>query len=159
MSQQNVEIVRQTTKALQGIDVAPFIRATLRGDTDAISPEMAAAVAAYLDSLDPDFEIDTSGLDLPGFGVLYGLEGLRELWSSWIEEWEHYSWSNSNYVAVGQHVVYDVQVHATGRSSGVEVILNHCQAYTFRNGKVVRWSLFKDRASACRALEAVGLSE
>jgi hypothetical protein len=31
---------------------------------------------------------------MPGFGVLRGLKGMSQLWRSWIEEWEHYSWSS-----------------------------------------------------------------
>jgi ketosteroid isomerase-like protein len=159
MSQENVEIARRANEALQGIDLVPLVRATLVGDRSAISSELVEAQAALLSRYDPNIEIDTSGLDMPGFGVLHGLEGLRELWSRWIEGWEHYSFSPSNYADIGEHVVYDVEIHATGRSSGVDVIWNHCQALTFRDGKIIRWSLFKDRASACEALEAVGLSE
>jgi ketosteroid isomerase-like protein len=159
MSQENVEIARRAYEGLQGVDVVPVIRATLAGDTSSISPELVDAQAVLLDRYDPNVEIDTSGLDMPGFGVFRGLEGLRELWSAWIEEWEHYSWTCSNYGEVGGHVVYDVEIRATGRTSGADVIWNHCHALTFRDGKIIRWSFFKDRTSACQALEAVGLSE
>jgi ketosteroid isomerase-like protein len=159
MSQENVEIARHANAALQGIDLVPLVRATLVGDRSAISSELVEAQAALLSRYDPNVEIDTSGLDMPGFGVLHGLEGLRDLWSRWIEGWEHYSFTHSNYADVGEHVVYDVEIHATGRSSGVDVIWNHCQALTFRDGKIIRWSFFKDRTSACKALEAASLSE
>ena len=52
--------------------------------------------------------------------------------------------------------IADVEVQATGASSGAEVIWNQCQVWTFRDGKVIRWSLFKERAEA---LKAVGLEE
>jgi ketosteroid isomerase-like protein len=159
MSQENVEVARRANAALQGIDLAPLVRATLVGDTSAISPELVAAQAALVSRYDPSVEIDTSGLDMPGFGVLHGLEGLRDLWRRWIEGWEHYSFTHSNYADMGEHVVYDVEIHATGKSSGADVIWSHCQTLTFRDGKIVRWSLFRDRASACRSLEAAGLSE
>ena len=66
--------------------MGPGVRATLAGDTKTISQELVDAQAALLDQYDPNVEIDTSGLDMPGFGVFRGLEGLRELRSSWIEE-------------------------------------------------------------------------
>ena len=159
MSQENVEIARGANTALQGIDLAPLVRATLAGDTSAISPELVEAQAALVRRYDPNVEIVTSGLDMPGFGVLHGLEGLRDLWRRWIEEWEHYSFTNSKYVDIGETVLYDVEIRAIGKSSGVDVIWQHSQALTFRDGKIIRWSLFKDRTCACRALEAVGLSE
>jgi ketosteroid isomerase-like protein len=159
MSQENVEIARHANTALQGIDLVPLVRATLAGDRSLISSELVEAQAALLSRYDPNVEIDTSGLDMPGFGVLHGLEGLRDLWSRWIEGWEHYSFTHSNYADFGEHVVYDVEIHATGRSSGVDVNWSHCQVLTFRDGKILRWSLFKDRTSACEALQAAGLSE
>jgi ketosteroid isomerase-like protein len=156
MPRENVEIMRQTGAPLQGVDVAPFIRALLEGNAKAIPPDVADSFAAALDIYDPDFEIDTSGVDMPGFGVLHGLEGMRQLWLRWIEEWERYSWTNSNWTEVGDHVMADVRIRATGKTSGVDVVWDHCQVWTFREGKVVRWLLANDRKEA---LEAVGLSE
>jgi ketosteroid isomerase-like protein len=155
MSQENVEIVRVAGLPLQGVDMAPFIRASLEGDTGAIPSEVAAGIAAWVDMLDRDLEIDTSRVDMPGFDVLRGPEANRELWRRWIEEWERYSWTHSNWTDVGDHVMADVRIRATGKSSGVDVVWDHCQMWTIRDGKVVRWLFAKDRASA---LEAVGLS-
>ena len=92
MSQENVEIVRRANEALQGVDVAPSIRAALAGNRDAVPPEVAAAFLAWMNLFDPDVEIDTSRVDMPGFGVFRGFDGLVELFGRWIEEWEHYSW-------------------------------------------------------------------
>jgi hypothetical protein len=97
MSQENVETMRQTGASLQGVDVAPFIRALLDGNTEAIPPEVADGFAALLAIYDPDFEIDTSRVDMPGFGVLHGLEGMRQLWLRRIEEWERYCWTQRNW--------------------------------------------------------------
>jgi ketosteroid isomerase-like protein len=153
MSQENVEIVRRTNEALQGVDVAPSIRAALAGNLDAIPPQVAAGLAAWAELFDPDVEIDTSGVDMPGFGVFRGLDGIRELFGRWIEEWEHYSWIHSNLSDAGEHVILDSEIHATGTSSGVEVVWTHSQTYTFRADKVIRWRVFNDRASALAAIE------
>jgi ketosteroid isomerase-like protein len=149
----NREALKRVFAGTQGVDVGPSIRAALAGDTSAIRPQQAAAFAAWLDLLDPDIEIDTAGVDMPGFGVLRGLKGHRELWSRWVEEWEHYSWIQSNWSEVGDHVIADAEIHATGRSSGADVVWTHCQLWTFRDGKVICWSLFTDRASALATIE------
>ena len=133
---------------LQGVNVAPFIRAALEENAEAIPPDVADAFAAALDIYDADFEIDTSRVDMPGFGVLRGFEGMRHLWLSWIEEWERYSWTHSNWTDVGDHVMADVRIRATGKSSGVDVIWDHSQMWTFRDGKVVRWLLANELSAA-----------
>jgi ketosteroid isomerase-like protein len=148
-----VELVRRTNEPLQGVDVAPSIRAALAGNTDAIPPQVAAGFAAWLNLFDSDVEIDTSRVDMPGFGVFHGLGGISQLFGRWIEEWEHYSWIHSNLSDAGEHVILDSEIHATGTSSGVEVVWTHSQTYTFRAGKVIRWCVFHDRASALAATE------
>ena len=149
----NLDAVQRTVANSQGVDVAPAIRAALAGDTSAISPQMAADLAAWLDMLDPDMEIDLSGADMPDLGVARGLNAYRELWSRWVEDWEHYRWTHSNWSEAGEHVIFDAEVQATGRGSGVEVVWETTQVFTFRDGKVIRWSLFSDRASALAAIE------
>jgi hypothetical protein len=162
MSQENVEesnceVLRRNFAITQGIDVAPIIRSMLRGNAGGTyPPQLAGAFAAYLGLHHPDTEIDTSGVDMPGFGILHGLDGYRELWSRWGEDWEHYSYTHSNWAEVGEHVMADAEIQATGRSSGAKVIWKQCQVWTFRDREVLRWSLFKDRAEA---LEALGLEE
>ena len=153
MSQENVETVRRTNEPLQGVDVAPAIRAALAGNMAAIPPEVAAAFAAWLNLFDPDVEIDTSRVEMPGFGVFHGFDGIRDLFGRWIEEWDHYSWTHNNFSDAGDHIILDAKIHATGTSSGVEVVWNLSQTFTFREGKVIRWCVFKDRASAMAATE------
>ena len=119
----------------------------------AIPPDLAAGVGPWMNLFHPDVEIDTSRVDMPGFGVFRGFGGLVKLFGLWIEEWDHYSWTHSNLSDAGDHVILDAEIHATGTSSGVEVVWNLSQTSTFRDGKVVRWCVFKDRASALAATE------
>jgi len=153
MSQENLEMLRRANEPLQGVDVAPAIRAGLAGDADAVPPDLAAALAAWMTLFHPDVEIDTSRVDMPGFGVFRGFEGILKLFGLWIEEWDHYSWTHSNFSDAGDHVILDAEIHATGTSSGVEVVWNLSQTFTFREGKVIRWCVFRDRASALAATE------
>jgi ketosteroid isomerase-like protein len=156
VSAENLELLRRANEALQGVDVAPAIRAALEGDRDALQPEVAEAFLAWMNLFDPDVEIDTSRVNMPGFGVFHGFDGLVKLFGRWIEEWEHYSWTHRNLIDAGEHVVLDAELRATGASSGVEVVWNLSQTYTFRDGKVIRWCIFTDHSEA---LAAAGLSE
>ena len=122
MSEENVELVRRTNDPLQGVDVAPSIRAALAGNTTP-SRLQVRGFAAWLNLFDADIEIDTSRVDMPGFGVFRGLDGLRQLFGRWIEEWEHYSWIHSNFSDAGEHVILDSRSMRLGgaaesRSSG-----------------------------------------
>jgi ketosteroid isomerase-like protein len=69
-----------------------------------------------------------------------------------MEEWEHYSWTLTNWSEVGDHVIVDTELRATGRTSGVDVHWPHCHVYTFRDGKVIRHALYPDRPSALTAV-------
>jgi len=53
-------------------------------------------------------------------------------------------------------VVVEVHERGEGKGSGVPFEQTHTQVWTLRDGKLVRWRLFTDRAEA---LEAVGLRE
>ena len=152
---ENFAAIRRMNAPLEGVEVMPAIRASLAGDTAAIPPSIAEGFAAWRDLFDPDAEIDTSGAHMLEFGVLRGREGLRELWTRWGEDWESYRWTHSDYAEIDEHVVADVRIEAIGRTSGVAVAWHHAQVWTFRDGKIVRWSLFNDRAEALAALEAI----
>jgi ketosteroid isomerase-like protein len=149
----NLESAQRIFADSQGVDVGPSLRDVLTGHTNAVPPELAAGLAAYLDLLDPEVEIDMTAADVPDIGVLRGRQGMREVWGRWMEEWDHYSWIVSNWGEVGDHVVFDAEIHATGRSSGAEVMMKQCQVWTFRRGKVIRYRVFKDRAAALAVIE------
>ena len=150
----NLELLQRVSRPTHGVDVAPPIRAALAGDTSAIAPELAAGIRAWVDLFDPEVEIDTTGVDMPGFGLLRGIEGLNQMWRRWLEEWQRYSWTYSNWSDAGEQVIVDVTISATGRGSGIEVTWSHCQVFTFQGGKVIRWTLFSDRAYALTAVES-----
>ena len=81
---------------------------------------------------------------------------MRELWTRWIEGWEHYRSTQCNWSEAGEHVIADVEVQATGAQQRSRGDLEPMPGVDIRDGKVIRWSLFKERAEA---LKAVGLEE
>jgi ketosteroid isomerase-like protein len=154
MGGSNLETLQRLFSGTGGVDAGPLFRgAFVTGDTSAATPEQTAWLAAYLDLYAPDAEVDLSGMEMPDFGVGHGVEGLRELWSRWMENWEHYHAALSNWGEVGDHVIVDAEIRATGRSSGVEVIWHQCQVFTFRGGKVIRHRICPDRAAALAGIE------
>jgi ketosteroid isomerase-like protein len=148
-----VELSERTFAATQGVDVAPAIRGVLEGGLSATPPQLPAGLAELVEMLDPEVEIDPRGAGVPGFGVLHGLQGMLEFWTRWMEEWEHFSWSHTNLESAGDHVVGDVTLRATGKASGADVVWHACQAWRFRDGKVIRWVMYADRASALVDIE------
>jgi ketosteroid isomerase-like protein len=147
----NLDALRSLFADTQGVDVADDIRASVRGD--AVSPEMTAVLAGLWELIDPDVMIDVRGAEMIGLGVFRGRAGVREFWAHWGEEWEHYSWSHSEWMEAGDRVFARVDVRATGRASGAEAQWHHFQVWEFRDGKIVNWWLFSDRDAAVEVLE------
>lgn len=155
MGESNLETLRKAALPTQGIDFAAFMRAYSAADQNNATPEQTETLARMLDLFDPDVEIDASAMDLPGFGVYRGPEAMVEFWLHWLEEWEDYSWTFTGWSEQGDHVIVETQSRGTGRSSGALVVWDHCTIYTFRDGKVIRWTLFRDRASAMAAIDSL----
>ena len=76
----------------------------------------------------------------------------REYWGTWAD----YAAEPQGFVDAGDHVVVEVQERGKGKGSGVPFQGTHTQVWTLRDGRLVGWLLFSDRAEA---LEAVGLEE
>ncbi len=80
------------------------------------------------------------------------IEAVRHYWGTWDE----YAIDPIEFIDVGQSVVITVRERGRGKTSGVPVERQQTQVWTFRNGRIVRWELFGERADA---LEAAGLPE
>ena len=152
MEGSNLAILQRLFAGTEGVDVVPGLRAALRGETHGRATAAAARFAAWLEVFDSDVQIDVSAVEIPDIGVLGGPEGWRTLWNRWLEDWEHYAWSLRNWSEVGEQVIVDVEVRATGKASGATTIWTQCHVWTFRDGKVIRFRAFKNRASALAAI-------
>ena len=136
MSQENVEIVRRMSIAFRNGDWA-----------------------AAAEPLHPDVEMDTTRFPLDGLDRVYrGLEEVATFWGEWLEAWGEQNFEDPELIDAGDQVVTWTTGHQIrGKGSGVEVgIPPYAWVTTLRDGKVVRATLFMDRADA---LEAAGLSE
>jgi ketosteroid isomerase-like protein len=138
MSRENVAIVRRVYA------------------TAGIRPLDRAAVAAFLDVLDPNVEL-LPGIARSTTGASYrGHAGFEQWIEDMREAWEDFRLEPVELIDAGDRVVVDVLSRARGRTSGVEVERKTTQVWTFRQDRVVRFETFTERA---QALEAAGLSE
>ena len=134
MSQENVELVRESCKAW------------VRGDFD-----------ATFERFHPEIEWDTTRFeDWVESKVYRGKDEVRRFLDEWLAVWDSYEAGVEKVVEAGDAVVVFWWQRMTGRQSGVPVELNSGQVWTLRGGKVLRTENYTDRDEA---LEAAGLEE
>src|SRR5215211_1192760 len=78
------------------------------------------------------------------------IEGSRHYWGTWDE----YRLDAEELIDAGASVVLVVHEQGRGKGSGVPVEHDFAQVWTVHRGKVIRWELFPDKATA---LQAAGL--
>ena len=133
MSQENVEIVRQSLEAYA------------RGD-----------VEEMLSYVDPEGELHSAIIGGAEANVFQGHDGFRSWFAESMETFEELNTELTEYRDLGNRIVAFGRIHARGRGSGLEIDSPTGWVFTVRSGKVVRAEGFLSRAEA---LEAVGLSE
>ena len=132
MSQENVELVRQTHAAWN------------QGDMDAM-----------LAVLHPDFEFVTSGA-FPGLDPVYaGHDGFKRFWRDFRGAWQSLHLAIHELRECDERVIALVTFKARGRD-GLEVTRQTGSVWAFRDGLTVRIENFEAWAEA---LEAAGLRE
>jgi ketosteroid isomerase-like protein len=132
VSPENAKIVRRAIEAFN------------RRDFDAALRDVA-----------PDATIDFSrsrGLDA---GVYVGHEAIRRLWTSLSEPFALHTMVPDEFISSGEHVVVPITSHMTGRG-GIELEATTATVVTIRAGRMVRWTMYQDKAEA---LKAVGLED
>ena len=132
MSQTNVEIVRRLYGAI-----------TARRDVP-------------LELFHPDYEMDMRDI-LWDIGIRRGVEAAREGFLPYAQTFEGFRIELKEVLhADEEHVVTEIRDGGRMKGSDAEVWNRYFNAWTFRDGKVVRFSSHTDRA---RALEAAGIAE
>jgi ketosteroid isomerase-like protein len=134
MSQENVEVVRDSLKALDD------------GGVDAIAefwhPEISwRAIEGALDDV----------------GEMEGIEAARLYVQDWLDTFDDFSVVPEELLNIDDDRVIAIQ-RASGRAklSGIDTQLRYAVVYTLRGGRIVRCREYADRKEA---LEAVGLAE
>ena len=116
------------------------------------------SVEAFWALLDEDVVWDlralpTRALDLDAVyvGRQAVVKASRHYWGTW----DDYHLDAEELIDAGPSVVVLVHERGRGRGSGAPFDQRFAQVWTFSRGRVIRWELFPDTASA---LEAVGMS-
>jgi ketosteroid isomerase-like protein len=132
MSQQNVEIAHKGYLAMNSRDTEAFIAL-----------------------LDPDVEFDGSRRTFDA-AVYRGHEGFRKIVSLQEEQWATMRVEPQDSIVAADAVVVPVRLVGVGRQSGAETTASAAHVWRFRDGKVIRLTIFQTLGEA---LEAVGLSQ
>ena len=133
MSQENVEIVRQSIDAFS------------RGDLEGIVGDLA-----------PEFEFQPSGRFMDTQQVYRGREGFVEFWGRFRSAWEDITVMIERIEDLGDRVLTLGTFHGRGGGSGVEVRAEAAWLHTVKDGLIIHLRSF---ATWKEALEAAGLSQ
>ena len=134
MSQENVDIVKRGSAALNS------------GDVDA-ALEAFAADATLRDL--------ASGPDQPT--VVEGIESIRQVWALWLEAFDELRADIRDFIEAGDAVICAVHWYGRGKMSGMNIDVDQFDVYEIADGAVVRATLgYKSRTEA---LDAAGLRE
>ena len=104
----------------------------------------------FYDVLDPEVEWDTTR-QVPDGEVSCGVAGVRQFFHRWEGPLAGYEFELEEAIDMGDEVFTVLRQRAKGKGSGVPVEGRIAQIWTFREGKVVRYRGFQDKAEALRA--------
>ena len=134
MSEENVQIARRAWEAFQ------------RGDMD-----------AFVSFWDPEIVYDLQHFHNWPESSYHGVDGIRRFLTEWLEMWGEYEVDVEEVLAAPDGRVVSLFTHrAKGGQSGLPIVLPMAHIVTLRNGKVIRFDVYDDRAEA---LAAAGLRE
>ena len=107
--------------------------------------------------VDPEIVFIRIGIDLPGVaGEWHGLDGMREATVEYLNVWEDYRFEVERMIDLGDRVLVLENHNARGKLSGALISQDVGTLLTLRDGLIVRWEYYWERADA---LEAAGVSE
>jgi ketosteroid isomerase-like protein len=126
VSQQNVELVKQSIEALNRRDIDAFMALNT-----------------------PDFELLPA---MSGFaGVSFqGREGVERYFAELAAVWEEFRVLGEDFRDLGDRVLVLMRIEGRGRGSGVTVVGRQAFISDFRDGKTARVRSYLDRADALR---------
>jgi ketosteroid isomerase-like protein len=106
------------------------------------------------DIFDPDVESASFGVWPEGDTTVRGREELSSLMEGWIRTWRRpLTITAEEFIQSGDRILALIRWKGTGRGSGVEVEAEGAHLWTFRDGKAVRFDVYRDRDEARAALE------
>lgn len=146
-----IDVVRAITTAFAELDFASFRDALAEADRlEDLAASGQALGELMPEVIDPEVHIhlhDIHAAHMVGHDF-DGWDGWLRFWRAWLEPWNSYSVGFSRWEELGDTVMYRLAIEARGRGSGVEVRDRIIQAWTLRDGKVVRLAMYASSQSA-----------
>ena len=105
--------------------------------------------------IDPEVEIGTGGFT--GAAAMpsgKGRDVFFRYWRAWVEPWSDLDFVNPRYEQIGDSVISERTVTATGDLSGASVELDLAQLFVVRGGRIVAYQAYESRERALAAIEA-----
>jgi ketosteroid isomerase-like protein len=102
----------------------------------------------------PDIEFARFGDEAPDFtGEWRGIEGLRRATAEYLNVWEEYRFEVERMVDLGDRILVLETQTARGKRSGATISQEVGAILTLRDGKIVRWEYYWNRADALEAAD------
>ena len=107
---------------------------------------------AVLDCVHDDLEFDWSASGSTWKGVYNGHEGLMRLWAEQVDAWEEFTIELADVIERPDgRLVTTNDIHARGKTSGVDVEARTANLWTFRDGRISHSKYFHSSDEALRA--------
>ena len=107
--------------------------------------------AAFAD-VDPDVVYEFPEGAFPEGSTFSGREAIVALWQRLSETFSDWRSVPESYYELGEHVLVFVREMGKGGVSDADFVEELAHILTFREGRIVRFRVFRDRARACREL-------
>jgi uncharacterized protein len=130
------------------------------GNVDVVREMYARRERGDMDArefVDPAIEFVRIGSELPDFaGEWHGLDGMRRATVEYLNVWEDYRFEVDRMVDLGDRILVLETQTARGKRSGATISQEVGAILTLRDGLIVRWEYYWERADA---LAAAGVSQ
>ena len=105
------------------------------------------------DIFDPEMRMETLGMGEPLRAESY--EGFLETMRKWLSAWERpITITAEEFIESGDRILVLITWSGRGRGSGAQIDSPGAHLWTFRDGRVVHYGVYRDRDEARAALEA-----
>jgi ketosteroid isomerase-like protein len=102
---------------------------------------------------DPEMKMETFGMGEPMRAESY--EGFVEAMRKWLSAWERpITITAEEFIESGDRILVLITWSGRGRGSGAQIESHGAHLWTFRDGLVVHYGVYRDRDEARAALEA-----
>jgi uncharacterized protein len=123
---------------------------------DAYQAFNEGGVEAFLERLAPEVQLRDRESSPDRAETRYGKEGIKQLFASYMEAFDALRLEPQEFIDAGDQIVVTLHQRVRGKGSGAEVVGHIAHVWTMRGEAPFRLTIFRDKESALRALNAEG---